>query len=172
MFAQEPWQERTLKSRRCDDPPGTSARKPFHVLGSLAYIAVAMVESISNFFSYLFARSSDLKTRPCSNASRNGSGTEQLNKPSYQGREDPLLRLVTSEIELALIYASIARRSQSCGDFVHSDFAIRKAEISHFNASRWIAAGNGPNMESLSTNLRELRSVIDQLRASRDERNP
>jgi hypothetical protein len=28
------------------------------------------------------------------------------------------------------IYVFIARRSQSCGDFVHSEFAIRKAEIS------------------------------------------
>jgi hypothetical protein len=50
-----------------------------------------------------------------------------LNKPPDESREDPLLRLVASEIELALASASLARRSHCCRGFGRNDFAITKA---------------------------------------------
>jgi hypothetical protein len=172
MFMRKPWQDGALVLRRCDDLPGTlSKRTPLHNLAPPDYSAAAWAKGVSTFFSYLFARSFDLKTPQYDNASPNESGLDQLKTPPDQGREDPLLRLVESEIELALVYVSIARCSHARGDCSSNHFAITKAEISYSNASRWMAEVNGPGKESLSSKLRELRSTLGQLRECRDERS-
>ena len=80
---------------------------------------------------------------------------------------DPLPALVRNEIALAWVFVAAARSGYESADFAYGDFASLKAASIHSRASQLLAEYRETNRESLSTELRELVSVLDQLRMFR-----
>jgi hypothetical protein len=98
---------------------------------------------------------------------RRRSGNRNLDDKPSDSYYDPLRALVRNEIDLAWVFVAAARSAYESADFAYGDFASQKAETIHSRASQLVAEHMKTNEELLCAELRELVSVLDQLRMPR-----